>query len=259
MKIKMGVIKSSVPFAIIGAYKGTENNEKLWDKVSTYIYHRFDKDSKIYVSSDAGGWIKCAASTLNGIPVLDKFHVAQACRRATKGIVWVKQTGESSESSNAVYRWICHQEWEKVKDFREVYLNDPELTLKQRQEAKKEWNYLFRNREMIDNGNDCDYPGDSTEAHISHWLSERASSRPRCWSEKGIDALFFIKSLCISKINTTELYKKQKRKKAKQLRQEKLDGRIIKANNIQAKYIENIQGRIASTRISMKYKIENLV
>ncbi|MGO5333425.1 hypothetical protein ACTQZM_02875 [Enterococcus cecorum] len=43
------------------------------------------------------------------------------------------------------------------------------------------------------------------------------------------------------------------------MRQEKLDGRIVKAHNIQAKYIENIQTRIASTRISMKYKIETMV
>ncbi|OUZ17792.1 hypothetical protein, partial [Enterococcus cecorum] len=62
-----------------------------------------------------------------------------------------------------------------------------------------------------------------------------------------------------SKISITELYNKQKWQKAKQLRQEKLDGRIVKANNIQTKYIEKIQARIASARISMKYKIETLV
>ena len=41
-------------------------------------------------------------------------------------------------------------------------------------------------------------------------------------------------------MNITDLYNQQKRQKVKQLRQEKLDRRIVKAKNIRTKNIEII-------------------
>ncbi|MGO5385850.1 ISLre2 family transposase [Ligilactobacillus salivarius] len=226
------------PYCIIGSYSGSDGNEMLWDNVSLYIKERYGEDAltkiKIYFTSDAGKWLRTCSDWLNVVEVLDKFHIVQACRRAVGGeFKWNK-------GNNKLKEWVFDGNWEMVETFKLVYLSDPILPERRLRKARKQFNYLLKNQKYIDNIRNDDYDGDSTEAHISHWLAARDSSRPSVWSKEGLDSVMFIRCCRINKVDIYEEYCRKQAENRKKKQIEKFDKRINKKTTLNSKYVDKI-------------------
>ena len=227
---------------IIGSFAEGDGNEALWDLLKCYINERYGKDAaskiKLYFTSDEGGWLKTCCKYLDVIQVIDKFHVVQACRRAVGG-------GFKWNSCNSLKKWVLSGDWKMVKLFKKVYLSDPTLSQKRKQSATTNFNYLIRNSENIDNIRNTDYHGDSTEAHISHWLADRDSSRPGVWSQEGLDSVMFFRCCKINGVDVYKEYVNESRREAKKTAAEKFDKRVTQSRKIKDKYAELVY-RVAS-------------
>ncbi|OQQ83459.1 hypothetical protein B6U59_09955, partial [Ligilactobacillus salivarius] len=145
-----------------------------------------------------------------------------------------------NKGNNKLKEWVFDGNWEMVETFKLVYLSDPTLPERRLRKARKQFNYLLKNQEYIDNIRNDDYDGDSTEAHISHWLATRDSSRPSVWSKEGLDSVMFIRCCRINKVDIYEEYccKQAENRKKKQI--EKFDKRINKKTTLNNKYVDKI-------------------
>lgn len=78
------------PYYFSGIYKGTKENNRLWDEVYHYIESNYDLDviKKIYLNSDAGEWIKAGKSRIAGVVhILDEFHINKYLTKATSHLL----------------------------------------------------------------------------------------------------------------------------------------------------------------------------
>lgn len=176
-KGKRNVLKNPVYF---GGFCPGEKNKELWKEVDGYIKGQYEQKSleEIRFQSDGGGWMKEGAEKLGATFVLDGFHLRKYVKRLCR------LTGKE-EKEEEILGWIkenkrkCLEEWSEEEGKR--------LGEKERKKQEEACGYLKRNWKGIQErikekeGN----IGSSTEAHISHVLSSRMSSRPMGWSKRG--------------------------------------------------------------------------
>ena len=153
--------------------------EDLWLEVADWIYEAYDVDKleTIYLHGDGAHWIKKGLEILpKSKPVLDKYHLNKAIMNGTgaqpnyRGDI--RQTLKKADkegfknTSRKMYQEAqSENEQTRIKEFRQYILNN--------------WKGI-----EIHKTEDCG--GSSAEAHVSHVLSARLSSRPMGWSREGL-------------------------------------------------------------------------
>ena len=198
-----------------------QSSEQLWLDVANYIEKAYNSKtiSKIYISGDGASWIK---QGLNWIPksdfVLDKFHLAKYVRLATAHMEYTREP---------LWNYINQGMKQAANDLLEVILNKTQSRHKGDtiREAK---NYILNNWQAIQRQKNNDYIGCSAEGHVSHVLSARLSSRPKGWSEEGMEQMARLRIFHFNGGDIYEYMMKSKDKQAKDKRILKLDARIVK-------------------------------
>lgn len=173
------------PHYFSGVYEG-KDNARLWEEVREYIDATYDVDKieNIYLNADGGGWIKIGKSKIPGIiSVLDEHHLNNYLVKMTSHLFDSAQDGRVQ--LREVIKTGTKNEFKDICELLESCAEE-ESTLRRIQESAKyiESNWtaaktrLKRTEGVV---------GSSTEAHVSHVLSSRMSSRPMGWSKKGAD------------------------------------------------------------------------
>ncbi|WEV43724.1 ISLre2 family transposase [Lactobacillus sp. ESL0684] len=169
------------PKYFTGTYPGVAN-EQLWDEVLCYLEANYPQAKQVYLAGDGAPWIKAGAKYLPNCKfVLDRFHLLKYCRKAT--------VNTKASAAYRLYRWALTGQRDKVALYFKTRFSDPELTRTQIEALKQAKTYLLGNWQAILNTQDLDYQRCTAEGHISHYLSERLSSRPMGWSKRGAEGV----------------------------------------------------------------------
>ncbi len=161
-----------------------KNSEDLWLEVAEYIDKKYDMKEieKVYIGGDGAGWIK---EGLNWIEksefVLDRFHLLKYINQATvdfpqyKSKLWYNINIYDPVSVENIFKEII----EKTEDE------------KRKEKVKDSYKYIKNQWKGIEiyETDEKYLKGCSAEGHISHVYAYRMSSRPRTWSDDGIDKM----------------------------------------------------------------------
>lgn len=231
-----------------------QSSEELWLDVARYIDEAYNSETirKVFISGDGASWIKQGLVWIDkSIFVLDKFHLAKYVRAATAHIDYTR---------GPLWHYINQGMKKATKDLLDVMLDNTESQHKRGvvQDTKK---YIMNNWEAIQCQKDKDYIGCSAEGHVSHVLSARLSSRPKGWSETGMEQMARLRVFDFNGGNIYEYMMQEKEKENKEKRIIKLDARIISKyqqpvyetldnltvvnmgiNNSTSKWLKNIRG-----------------
>ena len=173
-----------------GMYAGRESNRHLWERVDEYIQKNYDTDAlkRVYIIGDGGGWIKAGTDYVGKSRfVVDKFHVMKYINAAANQML-----DEAEETKGKFYRYIYRGKKKKAE----------KLLMRMKQSAEKIKpieeleSFLLNNWEAIRTAyKDKHVYGCSAEGHVSHVYSDRMSSRPMGWSERGADRMCRLRCL----------------------------------------------------------------
>lgn len=153
--------------------------EDLWLEVTEWIYNAYDVDGieAVYIHGDGASWIKKGLEVLpKSKPVLDKYHLNKAIMNCTGG---------QPEQRNALRQALRDADRDELKKI----VRDMSRDAKNENELKriKEFHqYVNNNWRGIEIQKKEECGGSSAEAHVSHVLSARMSSRPMAWSREGL-------------------------------------------------------------------------
>jgi 6-pyruvoyl-tetrahydropterin synthase len=208
------------------------NSDKLWEEVLDYLDAAYDLDAvnKIYLSGDAALWIR---NGVNWIPdskyVLDRYHLAKYVRKMTAHLdkSYEKYFWEllEDDKKEALYLLL-----EKIKNETER-----ETKLKTVNESIR---YIKKHYKAIRRYYNDDYIGCSAEAHVSHLLSDRLSSRPLGWSRIGVDLMARLRTFIANGGNIYAYVMSQLKKTIKENKHVKMIKRMNK--NVKSKMKETI-------------------
>lgn len=198
-----------------------QSSEELWLDVAKYIEEAYNSETirKIYISGDGASWIKEGLNWIQKADfILDKFHLAKYVRLATAHMDYTREP---------LWNYINQGMKQAASDLLDVILNNTESRYKRDavHEAKR---YILNNWKAIQRQKNNDYIGCSAEGHVSHVLSARLSSRPKGWSEDGMEQMARLRVFDFNGGDIYEYMMKGKEKEAKEKRIIKLDARIIK-------------------------------
>jgi len=200
-----------------------KNSEEVWLEVAKYISNIYDEESieTVYLSGDGALWIK---EGLNWIEkskfVLDKFHLMKYINKATvefpeyRNKIWYNiNIGDNISVENIFKEIIGITEDEKRKDI-----------------VQDSWKYIRNQWKGIEiyETDGKNIIGCSAEGHISHVFADRMSSRPRTWSEDGIDKMSRLRTFTANKGNVYEELVKNKKEHKKIEKYDKIIKRNIK-------------------------------
>lgn len=169
---KMPVGKNRRELLAKRVFGGYDTPVKLWKQIAEYIGETYREDVKVTVIGDGANWIKAALQHIpNSSFALDPFHlskyVKKICGGHTVGAFYALLRNNDKEGAAAyAAKCMAAEPWRK---------NAIEEGLRY---VMNQWDGLQRslNDENISS---------STEAHVSHILSDRLSSRGMGWSRKG--------------------------------------------------------------------------
>lgn len=175
-------------YYISGLYPGPEGNERLWNKVQTYIDNSYDLEQTkhVYVSGDAAAWIKSGAKQLSkGMFCADKYHLMKYVNAAAA------QMGKEEKDACKNELWHrLNSRGKKSKANFDEFTKEMLAKAKNPDKVEELRTYALGNwaavRRMLRNKN---VNGCSAESHVSHVLSDRLSSRPMGWSQTGADRM----------------------------------------------------------------------
>ncbi|HJF16193.1 MAG TPA: UPF0236 family protein [Globicatella sulfidifaciens] len=151
--------------------------------------------------------------------VLDPYHTVKYLRQACVGI-------KNEHLYATLHRWLYTGEKGYLQDYFKVRLNDPSLPDSSKQTLQKVRRYLIGNWDSIQRQRDPQYIGCSAEGHVSHWLSERLSSRPLGWSTTGAESIAKARAYDLNGGDLKTWVINQTKAKERERRVEKLDGRV---------------------------------
>lgn len=196
------------PYYFCGVNHG-EGNDAFWNKVYEYIENHYDleKVKKIYLNADGGGWIKSGMKRIAGIVyVLDEFHLEKYLTKLTSHMRDSRMDA-SEELRNAI-RSGRKKEFHEIVWRLEGCLKNEE-GLKRITEAKE---YILSNwtAAKLRLKHKDGVKGSSTEAHVSHVLSSRMSSRPMGWSIIGATKMCQLRAYALNGGDMLELIRYQK-------------------------------------------------
>lgn len=166
-----------------GIYNGTENNKAFWEGVQTYIETHYDLDvlKQVYVSGDGAPWIKAATDYIDqSVFVADRFHLMEYIHRVA---------GHAEDERDVIVGQLYKSIYKnKLSDARKTLSYVGKHYEKSANAVKDLRRFMNRNWESIQRAfHDEHVLGCSAEGHESCIFSERLSSRPMGWSEKGAD------------------------------------------------------------------------
>ena len=203
-----------------GVYKGKEN-AVLWEEVYDYIESKYDLErvERIYLNADGGKWITAGKRAIHGIiTVLDAYHLNKYLTSMTSHLC------DSKEDGKALLREAIKNgtknDFELVTERLMGYTED-EKTVERIQTGaryiKNNWT-AAKVRMQRRNG----VVGSSTEAHVSHVLALRMSTRPMGWSLRGADRMARLRIYVWNKGNLLDLVRYQKKRHIAQRSEEKV-------------------------------------
>ena len=167
-----------------GLYEGSAGNQKLWEEVRSYIEDHYDTDylEKVYIASDGGAWIKAGKEYIPGsILIADKFHLTKYINKASNLML-----DEADDVKGMFYRHIHKNRREELK----TLLKRIGETSGRTEVVEEVWAYFKNNWGAIQRAfHDPDAEGCSAEGHVSSVYSDRMTSRPMGWSERGSDRM----------------------------------------------------------------------
>lgn len=192
-------------FCSVNTGKG---NEEFWDEVYDYLDRRYDlkKVKKIYLNSDGGGWIRSGMKRIAGlVHVLDEFHLENYLTRLTSHLK--DSRWDAAGELRRIIRRGTKREFEEASDCLKRYPQKEE-NVRRIEEASEyilsNWTAArlrLRHREGV--------VGSSTEAHVSHVLSARMSSRPMGWSIRGAEKMARLRAYYLKGGDMLELVRYQ--------------------------------------------------
>lgn len=161
-----------------------KNSEELWLEVAEYIDKKYDMKTieKVYIGGDGAAWIKEGLNWIDKSEfVLDRFHLLKYINQATvefpqyRNKLWYNINVYDPISVENIFKEIIN----KTTDERRK-----EKVIDSYKYIKRQWKGI----EIYET--DGKYlKGCSAEGHISHVYADRMSSRPRTWSDDGIDKM----------------------------------------------------------------------
>lgn len=236
-----------------GLYKGKEN-EKLWKEVKNYIEKQYETEGieTIYFQSDGGGWMKKGIETLGAEFVLDEFHIQKYIKKMAY-LAGGSMKADREETRKKLQEWIEDGNRKKLEEWTTQVCKT--LTETDGKRLMESWKYIKNNWKGIRKRIKKEevVMGSSTEAHISHVLSERMSSRPMGWCREGADSLSRIRIYWKNGGNMLKLVQRQKKGETEEREKEEI---YLSANEIlswekkhskpNGKYIEALRASISS-------------
>ena len=237
-----------------GLYQGSQNNQLLWEEVQHYIETHYDTKAlkRVYICSDGGGWIKAGKDCVDkSVLVADRYHLMKYINRVSRLTL-----DDEEETKKRFYKYIYKDKLLAAKKLLTRIKNSAGHD-KVIEETRA---YFVNNWDAIQRAfHDKHALGCSAEGHVSHVLSERMSSRPMGWSERGSDRM--CKLRCYVKNHGAEgiidLVEYRRRKKLDALKATGTDGMIRpqpKKRYTQAQrqvmiYSEKLQASIAGDTV----------
>lgn len=200
-----------------------KNSEELWLEVAEYIDKKYDIKNveKIYICGDGAGWIKEGLNWIDRSEfVLDRFHLLKYINQATvefpqyRSKLWYNINIYDPISVENVFKEIMKK------------TNDE----KRREKVKESYKYVMNQWNGIEiYETDRKYlKGCSAEGHISHVYADRMSSRPRTWSDDGIDKMSRLRTFVSNGGKIYEELIKRKKVNTKLKKYDKIIKRHIK-------------------------------
>lgn len=200
-----------------------KKSEDLWLEVAEYIDKKYDMDyiEKIYIGGDGASWIK---EGLNWIEksefVLDRFHLLKYINQATvdfpqyRDKLWYNINIYDPISVENIFKEIINKTTDE----------------KRKEKVKYSYRYVMNQWKGIEiYETDGEYlNGCSAEGHISHVYADRMSSRPRVWSDDGIDKMSRLRTFKSNGGNVYEELIKIKKINTKLKKYDKIIERNIK-------------------------------
>ena len=198
-----------------------KRSEELWIEVAEYIDKKYDVDKieRVYIGGDGANWIKEGLNWIkNSKFVLDRFHLLKYVNQATveypeyRSKIWYNLNIYDPVSIENIFKEIL----EKTIDE------------KRREKVYISYKYIMNQWEGIEiyETEGENLKGCSAEGHISHVYADRMSSRPRTWSDDGIDKMSRLRTF---KSNGGNIYKELLKRKKENTKLKKYD-KIIERN-----------------------------
>lgn len=180
-----------------GIYRESED---LWLEVAQYIDKQYNMDyvETIYISGDGASWIQTG---LDWIPksrfVLDNYHLKKYMITATAHLKDENIYQELKDALDYPDKDMAKEVFNKI-----LKLTESKSKKKAVRDARR---YILNNWDGIEIKAEKGYEiiGCSAEGHVSHVFSNRLSSRPKGWSEKGVAKM---SKLIIYKKNGGKIY-----------------------------------------------------
>ena len=158
------------------SFTGLETPEEFWMQIDSYLAEAYVGSPKVYIIGDGARWIKRGLDVLpNSEFILDRFHLfkymTKICGKRSRKEVF------ASLETNDKARFESY-----VETMKETYPHRMKQIVEGATYIENQWDYARASllRPEIRS---------STEAHVSHILSARLSSRPLGWSEKGAETI----------------------------------------------------------------------
>ncbi len=198
-----------------------QSSEELWLDVAKYIDEAYNSETikKVFISGDGASWIREGLNWIDkSVFVLDKFHLAKYVRAATAHMEYTREP---------LWNYINRGMKRATEELLELILSNTASENKQEvvYNAKK---YILNNWEAIQRQKSNNYIGCSAEGHVSHVLSDRLSSRPKGWSEDGMEQMARLRVFDFNGGNIYDYMLKQNEAHTKEKRIIKLDARVTK-------------------------------
>jgi len=202
-----------------------KKSEDLWLEVAEYIDKKYDVKNieKVYIGGDGAAWIK---EGLNWIEksefVLDRFHLLKYINQAT---VEFPQYRDKLWYNINIYDPIS------VENIFKEIINKTEDE-KRKEKVIDSYKYVMKQWKGIEiyETDGIYLKGCSAEGHISHVYADRMSSRPRTWSDDGIDKMSRLRTFVSNGGKIYEELIKRKKINTKLRKYGKIIERNIKSN-----------------------------
>ena len=158
------------------SFTGLETSEEFWTQIDSYLSEAYVGSPKVYIIGDGARWIKRGLDVLpNSEFILDRFHLfkymTKICGKRTRKEVF------ASLETNDKARFETY-----VETMKETCPHRMKQIVEGATYIENQWDYARASLLRPDIRS-------STEAHVSHILSARLSSRPLGWSEKGAQTI----------------------------------------------------------------------
>ena len=169
-------------------YVGTEGNRAFWEHIQRFICDHYDTEvlKRVYIAGDGGAWISAGTEYIaKSCFVTDRFHLMKYLNGASRQML-----SEGEIVKRKLLKYIAKNKLKKAQKL----LRRMAMSAANTQPIQVCYTFLTGNWEAVRRGLfDPRAPRCSAEGHVSHLYSERMSSRPMGWSERGADRMCMLR------------------------------------------------------------------